>query len=157
METVKLNPAGKAIYGVSEVNKDALKLYGMALLAIAGADDEVSKPEMDWFLEVWTHNVGASDELVEYWKAFDYRRANLNEILDSIGSDFPLNSSSTLIYDGVNMSLADDEYALEERDAVMKTAAFLNIDKYTVQNIEGLIDMERAAAKIRHSIFRHDI
>ena len=157
METIKLSPAGKSIYGVSEVNKESLKLYGMALLAIAGADDEVSKPEMDWFLEVWTHDVGATDDLIEFWKAFDYRGANLNEILDSIGSEFPLNSSSTLIYDGVNMSLADDEYALEEKDAVMKTAAFLNIDKYTVRNIEGLIEMERAAGKIRHSIFKHDI
>lgn len=152
-----MNPAGKAIYGVEEVSRDGLFKYGQALLAIAGADDEVSDPEMNWFMEVWTHNVGADAGLVDSWKKFDYRKANLNEILDSIGNDFPLNSASTLIYDGVHMSLADDEYALEEKDAVMKTAAFLNIDKYTVRNIEGLIEMERAASKIRHSIFKHDI
>jgi len=157
METIKLKPAGKGIYGVSQVSKDSLRKYGKALLAIAGADDEVSEPEMTWFMDVWAHNVGADDDLLNEWKNFDYHNANLNEILDSIGNEFPLNSASTLIYDGVHMSLADDEYALEEKDAVMKTAAFLNIDKYTVRNIEGLIEMERAASKIRHSIFKHDI
>ena len=157
METIKLNPAGKAIYGVPEVSTKGLRKYGMALLTIAGADDEVSEPEMNWFMNVWAHNVGASNDLIRDWSKFDYRSANLNEILDEIGSDFPLRSSATLIYDGVHMSLADDEYALEERDAVMKTAAFLNIDKFTVRNIEGLIELERAGSKIRHSIFKQDV
>ena len=157
METINLNPAGKGIYGVSKVSKEGLRKYGQALLAIAGADDEVSEPEMNWFLNVWAHNVGADSDLLNDWQNFDYHKANLNAILDSIGNAFPLNSASTLIYDGVHMSLADDEYALEEKDAVMKTAAFLNIDKYTLRNIEGLIEMERAASKIRHSIFKHDI
>ena len=125
----------------------------MALLTIAGADDELSEPEMNWFMNVWAHNVGATNDLIRDWSKFDYSNANLNEILDKIGSDFPLRSSATLIYDGVHMSLADDEYALEEREGVMKTAAFLNIDKFTVRNIKGLIALERAGSKIRHSIF----
>jgi hypothetical protein len=61
--------------GISEVSVEAYLNYGYALLAIAGADGEVSEAEINWLLN-HQRLVGAPEEVIEKYKTFDYKNAD---------------------------------------------------------------------------------
>ncbi|MEQ9671650.1 TerB family tellurite resistance protein [Coleofasciculus sp. G2-EDA-02] len=113
--------------GISEAPYEAYLNYGYVLLAIAGADGEVSTGEMNWLLN-HQRMVGAPEELMEKYKSFDYKSAKLEELLSHITVDVSTWSSSrTLLYHAIQMARADEDYSSEEQKAVKKAAKLLNV------------------------------
>ncbi len=74
--------------GISEAPVEAYLNYGYALLTIAGADGEVSEAEINWLLN-HQRRVGAPEEVIEKYKTFDYKNADLESFLSKITVDVP--------------------------------------------------------------------
>lgn len=105
--------------GISAIPTEAYLNYGYALLAIAGADGEVSEAEFNWLVN-HQRLAGAPEEVIVKYKAFDYKNSNLEILLGKITVDVPTWSKSrSLLYHAIQMARVD-HYATEERQAVKK-------------------------------------
>jgi len=62
--------------GISEIPTEAYLNYGYALLAIAGADGEVSEAELKWLVN-HQRLAGAPEKVIEKYKTFEYKNADL--------------------------------------------------------------------------------
>lgn len=144
---------GPSFYGISMVPKDVWVDYGYALLAIAGSDGDVSDPELEWLTIDLAESVGVDDEVVAKWEEFDYEDADLQSLFSEISARSFASYNKLLIYDAIRMSYADDDYADEEREKVGEAAAILQVNREAVISIEALVEMERAADKMRLLIF----
>ncbi len=142
-----------SFYGISMVPKEYWELYGKALLTIAGADGEVSEPEMDWLTKDMAEEVGVSEEVIAAWEDFDYENGDLEEIFYAFNIRKTVNFSKLVIYDAIRMSSADDDYSDDERENVSHAAHILRVPKEAVMAIEALVDIEKAAEKLRVTLF----
>lgn len=142
-----------SFYGISMVPKEYWELYGKALLTIAGADGEVSEPEMAWLVEDLAEEVGVSDDIVAAWRSFDFENGDLEEIFFSFNIRKTVNFSKLLIYDAIRMSSADDDYSMDEKEDVSRAAQILRVSKEDVISIEALVGIEKAAEKLRITLF----
>ena len=114
--------------GISEAPVEAYLNYGYALLAIAGADGEVSEGEINWLLN-HQRLVGAPEEVIEKYKIFDYKNADLESLLSKITVNVPTwLKSISLLYHAIQMASADEDYSPEERKAVKKVAKLLKVE-----------------------------
>lgn len=144
----------KKTQGISSAPYEAYLNYGYALLAIAGADGEVSTAEMDWLLN-HQRMVGAPEELMEKYKSFDYKSANLEELLSHISADISTWSfSRTLLYHSIQMARADDNYSSEEQKAVNKAAKLLNVEDDIALALNKLVEMEEATNGLRKALLQ---
>ncbi len=148
-ELIKITPS---FYGISMVPRESWKDYGFALLTIAGADGDVSDPELEWLTIECAESVGVDEEVVASWEEFDYEFADLEEIFFSFNSKTFGNFNKILIYDAIRMSSADGEYAQEEKDTVYEAAKILKVNTEAVMAIEALVNLEHAANKLRLTI-----
>ncbi|MEG4456897.1 TerB family tellurite resistance protein [Microcoleus sp. N9_A1] len=147
----------KKTLGISEAPFEAYLNYGYALLAIAGADGEVSEGEMNWLLN-HQRMVGAPEELMEKYKSFDYKSAKLEDFLSKITADVSTWSSSrTLLYHAIQMARADDDYSDEERKAVKKAAKLLNVEDDIALALNRLVEMEEAVNGVRKALLRTEV
>lgn len=140
-------------YGITMVPKEHWKNYGYALLAIAGADGDVSDPEMDWLIEDMATAVNVPEDVVAAWEDYNYEDANLEEIFHSFNIHSTVNFSKVLIYDAIRMSSADDDFAADERDLMAEAAHILKVSPEIMLSIEALVDLEKAAEKLRVTLF----
>ena len=145
-DVFKISPS---FYGIQLVPEDCWLPYGYALLTIAGSDGVVSEPEMEWLTIDLAGTVGISEDIIGEWEEFDFKDADLREIFKSINVKSFASFNKLIIYDAIRMSYADEEYAEEEKQRVYEAAALLKVGNETVQAIESLIEMERAADKLR--------
>ncbi len=148
-EYSKLSPT---FYGITMVPEKSWRDYGYALLTIAGSDGLVSDPEMEWLTVDLAEQVGVDDELISDWLKFDYEKANLKEIFYSFDKKMIASFNKVLIYDAIRMSIADDEYAIEERQQVAAAAKILDVRPDDLIAIESLIELERVTNKLRQTI-----
>ncbi len=139
-------------YGMSIVPKKYWKDYGFALLTIAGADGDVSDPEMDWLTEDLGQSLKVSTELIEAWEEFDWENADLSEIFQRLNPNQITNYSRLMLYDAIRMSYADGDFSDKERESVDECARILKVNKEVVMAMEALVEMERAADKLRQTI-----
>ncbi len=144
----------KQTYGQDSLQEDAWLSYAYALLAIAGSDGEVSQPEFDWLLNDFLAVIGVSAEFKEKVKAFDYKKANLESVLEKIQFKSHINYRRALLYDAIRMAHADDQYSADEKQAVQKAAELLDVPIYVARTIEGLVNTERSLQYMRRSIFQ---
>lgn len=140
-------------YGITMVPKHHWKNYGYALLAIAGADGDVSDPEMDWLLEDMASATGVPEDVVAAWEDYNFENADLEEIFKSFNVHSTVNFSKVLIYDAIRMASADDEFAEDERDSMAEAAQILRVSPEVMLSIEALVDLERASEKLRVTLF----
>jgi uncharacterized tellurite resistance protein B-like protein len=146
-------PYGKRRYNISgTVPLDVATNYCGALLVIAGADGELADEELAWFLDEQVM-LGAPDELLQAIKEFDWRNANLEELVQSLHYDFDLNARRILLYQAIKMSRADNEYHPKEREAVWKAAEILNVEQEAVRSLEILAEMEDSLDRMRFNLF----
>ena len=132
----------KRTQGLSSAPFEAYLNYGYALLAIAGADGEVSELEMNWLIN-HQRMVGAPEEALEKYRTFDYKNAQLQELLPKIKADVPdWSAPRTLLYHAIKMSRADKNYAKEEQEAVQKAAKFLGVEDDITLALNALVAME---------------
>ena len=162
--SVALSQDARTRYATSDVPTEALEAYGYILLAVSGADGEVSPKERRWF-DTWAEDVGATAELKGRWSAFDPTSMDLQEFISStrerrkgewssmIKAKGSVNYARTLVYDAIRMARADEDYHSNERDAVHKAAAILHVEPAMVLSIESLVDMEDGLRNLRRSLF----
>lgn len=154
MESTKdLINIAPTFYGITLVPKDHWKNYGFALLAIAGADGEVSDPEMDWLIGDLATAVHVPEDVIAAWEDYNYHDADLEEIFQTINIHQTVNFAKVLIYDAIRMSSADDEFSEDERDLMAEAARILRVPPEIMLSIEALVDIEKAAEKLRVTLF----
>ncbi|NES21277.1 MAG: hypothetical protein F6K41_20680 [Symploca sp. SIO3E6] len=155
-EMLTVSSFAKDEYGISAAPVEAMLNYGYSLLVIAGGDGEVSEKEMEWLINHQT-KFGAPEEVVASYKSFDYKNANLGELLSKIKCDVDSWSAPpNLIYHGIYMSSADGVYAEAEKANVRKAAEILEVSGETLLAIESLVDMEKAVTSMRKALFHID-
>ncbi|WP_044212415.1 TerB family tellurite resistance protein [Flammeovirga sp. OC4] len=152
-EVIQASPLAIMIQSCEGVSTESWMKYIQALLAISGADGEISEEEMDWVFTDFLEIIGASDEQKEEIRSFDYLQVNLEELLPNLNIDVPMNFKRTLVYDAVMMAMADNDYAKEEKEAVWKAAELLGIPYFIARTIEGLVNTEKSLGMIRKSLF----
>ncbi|MBH8552729.1 TerB family tellurite resistance protein [Nostocaceae cyanobacterium CENA357] len=143
--------------GISEAPIEAYLNYGYALLAIAGADGEVSEAELNWLL---THQrlVGAPEEIIEKYKAFEYKNADLEQLLNKITVDVSTWSKSrSLLYHAIQMARADQHYSIEEQKAVKKAAKLLKVEDDIALALNRLIETEEAVTALRKALLQTEV
>jgi uncharacterized tellurite resistance protein B-like protein len=131
-------------------------LYGKALLCIAGADDEVSEEERDWFFKIFLPEAKPLPEVVAELKDFDgvENKGKLLEYTSELSSfTTDINFNRTLLYNAIRMAKADGDYADDEKEAVQNTANWLNQPKEMATTLEYLINMEDNVYKLRTALF----
>lgn len=143
--------------GISQAPLESYLNYGYALLAIAGADGEVSKAEFDWLLN-HQRMVGAPEEVVEKYKTFDYKNANLESLLSKITVDVDSWSKSrTLLYHAIQMASADNNYSSEEQKAVHKAAKLLKVEDDIALALKRLVETEESITALRKALLQTDV
>ncbi len=147
------SPVANAIYGCGDVPPSAWIPYAYALLAIAGADHEVSEEEYGWLYSDFVEIIGGDGNVKEAIARFDFKNADLAALLGDVSLELPINYRRALIYDAVRMSQADNHYSEHERQAVATASELLGIPHYLAKTIEGLVHTERSLEMTRKSIF----
>jgi tellurite resistance protein len=117
---------------------------GKAVMIVAGADGELSKPEMEAFLGR-AACYGAPEEALAAYKSFDYRTAKLE---DYVKSDYNIGGGQVL-YDAIHVAIADGEFHPDEHKAALKMAKILGVPDTMVAAIIKLIETEIAVRGMR--------
>lgn len=156
MEQTRLLPMSdlcRELYGLSAATREAFLNYGRALMVIAGADGEVSGPELDWLID-HQRRMGAPEDVIEQYRDFDFRRADLNDLLPAIRTDVETwQAAPHLVYHAIRMSSADGVYAAEERAQVLRAARLMGVPDDIVLSLHALVDMEQAVHDLRAALF----
>jgi tellurite resistance protein len=125
-----------------------MEVYGNVLLAIAGADGEISAREWE-FLEGLGRSLGAPDQQIDKWRKFDYKGANLDSLLQHAHVK---PRGRALLYDAIRVSRADGTYAKEEKAAAARVAKLLGVDAAVLTAIEALVEMETSVRNMRSTL-----
>ncbi|MEM1169500.1 MAG: hypothetical protein AAGJ08_10600 [Cyanobacteria bacterium P01_H01_bin.35] len=139
------------------VDFDVAVKYGGALMAIAGADGELAEKEFQWYVDEQQLLTVDSQEYIETLRKFDWKNANIEELLSGISYDFPMNFRRVMLYQAIKMSRADGVYQEKEKAAVAKAAEILGIERSIVISIESLAEMEDASERLRLALFETDV
>lgn len=140
-------------YGLSAATRTAMLHYGYALLAIAGADGTVSPAEMPWLIS-HQGKFGAPEDVVDQYRAFDYKTADLKALIaESITDVATWTAGPSLIYHAIQMCAADGVYSAKEQRKVQEAAKLLDVPDDIVLTIHALVEMETATATMRKALF----
>ncbi|MBU7583872.1 MAG: TerB family tellurite resistance protein [Nostoc sp. TH1S01] len=143
--------------GISAIPTEAYLNYGYALLAIAGADGDVSEAEFNW-LTNHQRLAGAPEEVIEQYKTFDYKNADLGSLLSKISVDVSTWSKSrSLLYHAIQMARADKNYSDEEQKAVKKAAKLLKVEDDIALAITRLVETEEAVTALRKALLQTEV
>ncbi|NEO75626.1 TerB family tellurite resistance protein [Moorena sp. SIO4G3] len=159
-KTVQLSKYAEHKYGFysnTSVDLEVGVNYGCALLAIAGADGELAEEELQWFIdeqEMMAEDSEAVEEYVETLRKFDWKNANIEELLSGIKYDFPLNFRRCMLYQAIKISRADGNYHEKEKAAVAKAAEILGVEPSVVVSLESVAEMEETADRLRIALFQ---
>ncbi|BAT54636.1 hypothetical protein NOS3756_36080 [Nostoc sp. NIES-3756] len=143
--------------GISAIPTEAYLNYGYALLAIAGADGEVSEDEFNWLVN-HQRLAGAPEEVIAKYKTFDYKNTDLEALLSKITVDVPTWSKSrSLLYHAIQMARADQNYSIEEQKAVKKASKLLKLEDDIALAIDRLIQTEEAVTALRKALLQTEV
>jgi len=143
--------------GISAIPTEAYLNYGYALLAIAGADGDVSEAEFNWLVN-HQRLAGAPEEVIENYKTFDYKNADLASLLDKISVDVSTWSKSrSLLYHATQMARADDNYSIAEQKAVKKAAKLLKVEDDIALAIKRLVETEEVVTALRKALLQTEV
>jgi len=152
MAIIKASPLARSIYGYTSASFESWCNYGYALLIVAGADGQVADQEMEWLLNVHEKILEAPGEVVEALCTFDYKNTSLEEVLDKIKFDVPINYKRTLLYDAIKMAHADHDFSQEEQDAVWRASELLGIEKEVSRAFTEIVNIELYNEKMRRLV-----
>ncbi|NER25458.1 MAG: hypothetical protein F6J86_16075 [Symploca sp. SIO1B1] len=161
-KSIHLSKYAKYKYGVlpQPVNFELGVTAGCVLLAIAGADGELTEEELQWYIdeqEMLAVDSAALQEYIETLRKFDWKNANIEEILKGIKFDFPINFSRSMLYQAIKMSRADGTYHEKEKAAVAKAAKILGVEPSVVVSLESVAEMEETADRLRIALFETEV
>ncbi len=136
------------VRGVKAPTPEQMEEYAKVLLAVVGADGEISPREWE-FLENHARSLGASDKTVERWRAFDFKGANLEALTKS---SYVKTRARAILYDAIRAARADSVYAVEEKAAAARVAKLLGVEHSVLAAIEGLVEMELSMRTMRSAL-----
>lgn len=139
------------------IDFDVAVSYGGALMAIAGADGELAEAEFQWYVEEQELLLVQSQEYIEVLRKFDWKNANVEQLLGSISYDFPLNFRRGMLYQAIKMCRADGSYSDKEKATVARAAEILGFDRSMVVSLESLAELEEATDRLRLSLLETDV
>lgn len=126
--------------------QDLIAKCARAQLIIAGADGLSPQEEED------CHGIGrlmgATEETVRESKAFDYKKAKLEDNLPPEVRPF----GRLFIYMAIKVASAAAGYSKQERASVANAANLLGIDQPTLHAIEGLVEAEQGLRAARIAV-----
>ncbi|NES81437.1 MAG: hypothetical protein F6K10_08495 [Moorea sp. SIO2B7] len=131
--------------------------YGGALMAIAGADGELAEAELQWYIDEQEILLADSQEYIEALRKFDWKNANVEDLLSGISYDFPLNFRRSMLYQAIKMCRADGIYHDKEKATVAKAAEILGIESSVLVSLESLAEIEESAARLRLALFETEV
>jgi len=137
----------------SPVDFDVAVKFGAVLMAIAGADGELAEAEFQWFIDEQEIILIETEEYIETLRKFDWKNANLEELLKGIKYDFSINFRCVLLYQAIKMSRADGIYHEKEKAAVAKAAEVLGIERSVLVGLESMAEMEEVTERLRVALF----
>ncbi|MEQ9551141.1 TerB family tellurite resistance protein [Coleofasciculus sp. G2-EDA-02] len=145
-------------YNITQpIDFDVAVKYGGALMAIAGADGELREAEFQWYVDEQELLIVDPQEYIEALRQFDWKGANIEDLLKGISYDFPLNFRRSMLYQAIKMSRADGNYHEKEKAAVAKAAEILGIERSTVVTLESLAELEESTQRLRLALFETDV
>lgn len=156
---VQMSKYAQRKYGVSPNTVVDLEVgvnCGCALLAIAGADGELAEEELQWYIDEQEMMAVDSEEVQEYvetLRKFDWKNANIEELLSGIKYEFSVNFRRSMLYQAIKMSRADGVYHEKEKAAVAKAAEILGVERSVVVSLESVAEMEETADRLRIALF----
>lgn len=139
------------------IDFDVAVNYGGALMAIAGADGQLAEAEFQWYVDEQELLMVDSQEYIEALRQFDWKNANIEELLSGISYDFPLNFRRSMLYQAIKMSRADGSYHEKEKAAVAKAAEILGIERSVVVSLESLAELEESTERLRLALFETEV
>ena len=143
--------------GISEIPVEAYLNYGYALLAIAGADGEGSDAEFNWLVN-HQRMAGAPESVIEQYKTFEYKNADLESLLNKISVDVSTWSKSrSLLYHAIQMARADNDYSVEEQNAVKKAAKLLKVEDDIALALNRLVETEEGITALRKALLQTEV
>lgn len=120
------------------IDDETLVTFGQALMAAAGADGEVSADEMNW-LSAFMYSHGASEDALGALNQFDYKSANLDELVTTLlGGEHSLWASRALLEAAIRM-MRVDRIGAEEFQAAFRIGDQLDLTPENVMEISDLI------------------
>ena len=156
-KSLQLTPYSKHKYnGTKPIDFEVAVNYSGALMAIAGADGELAEAELQWYIDEQEMLLVESVEKKEYIETirkFDWKNANLEELLSKLKYDFPLNFRRTMLYQAIKMCRADGNYHEKEKATVAKAAEILGIERSMAVSLESLAELEDSAEQLRLALF----
>ncbi|MEV0650365.1 hypothetical protein AB0I28_34410 [Phytomonospora sp. NPDC050363] len=153
---LKVSEHTRAEYGIAAATATAMLHYGFVLLAIAGGDEEVGNAQLDWLIK-HQRRFGAPDEVIDQYLDFDHRSADIVSLVRDIATDVPTWAAAPhLIYHAIQMCTVDGTYDIGVQRKVTRAARRLGVTDDIILTIQTLIDMEKAAAKMRRALFGVD-
>ncbi|NEP12606.1 MAG: hypothetical protein F6K14_20830 [Symploca sp. SIO2C1] len=145
-------------YNITQpVDFDVAVNYGVALMAIAGADGELVEAEFQWYVDEQELLMVDSQEYIETLRKSDWKSAKLEELLKGISYSFPLNFKRSMLYQAIKMSRADGSYHDKEKAAVAKAAEILGIEHSVVVSLESVAELEAATERLRLALFETEV
>ena len=139
------------------IDFDVAVKYGGALMAIAGADGELAEAEFQWYVDEQELLMVDPQEYIETLRQFDWKNANIEELLNGIGYNFSINFRRVMLYQAIKMSRADGSYHEKEKAAVAKAAEILGIERSIVVSLESLAEMEESTERLRLALFETEV
>lgn len=101
---------------------------------------------------------GAPEEVIEKYKTFEYKKADLENLLTKITVDVSTWSKSrSLLYHAIQMSRADGDYSVEEQKAVKKAAKLLKVEDDIALALSRLIETEESVTALRKSLLKTEV
>ncbi|WP_424098212.1 hypothetical protein [Moorena producens] len=157
-KSLQPTPYGKKRYNITQaIDFDVAMNYGGALMAIAGADGELAEGEFQWYIDEQEMILVESAEYIEALRKFDWKNANVEELLSGIKYDFPVNFYRTLLYQAIKMCRADGNYHEKEKESVAKAAEILGIERSVAVSLESFAELEDSAERLRLALFETDV
>ncbi len=156
IKTIELTGHANVLDSTEKFSDEILITYASAVLTIAGADGKVTEEEMEYVVDKVV-SLGGSDEIVKQISGFDWRHADLFELVTRLKSaNISGNCVRALLYDSIKASGADGQYHNEEKLAVECTAQQLGVDVNVVRAIRSVIELESSAVSILCGLLETD-
>lgn len=155
-DTIRVSPIAQWTYGFTDVSRSSIANYGKALLAISGADGEVSPPERQWFRTNFVETLMLPGDLAEMFDGYDFSGADIDRLVEGIVLATPGDYRMMVVYDAIRMARADEKFAVEERALAGRGATALGVDKDRFRVLESMVLLEESNANLRKALFRLD-
>jgi|GEM_PF-5652994 len=127
-------------------------LLGKGLMMIAGADHEITPPELAWLEDSWLCSTEEGSDLYDLLIRFNYREEHFEEFFSILKDKLSEEEKKRFLYDSIKMSSADIIYSDEEKSSVKEVTEIFEVPKETLAMIESLVEMETAVSITRRAI-----